>query len=261
MLFTSDAKRHKYIAKELAEHTSLQLIVDEKKSVSITKNNGLNDEDTLFWKNHFKLRENSEKQFFKDIEFPENVELLSLEHGKINSELVQEKLKEIRPDFIILFGTSIIKRDILNLFPNKFINLHLGLSPYYKGSATNLFPFYYKEPECVGATIHIASEKVDAGAILCQLRPEIEVKDDMHTTGNKVILKAGKLLPKILQDYNSGKIDLKKQSKSGKELRIKDLNISILKEIYKNFEQGMIIDYIRDKEQRDLSKPIVNFNF
>ena len=143
VLFTSDAKRHKYIAKELAEQTSLQLIVGEKKSISITKNDGLNNEDDLFWKNHFKLRENSEKQFFKNIEFPENLELLSLKHGNINSQLVQEKLKEINPDFIILFGTSIIKSDILNLFPNKFINLHLGLSPYYKGSATNLFPFYY----------------------------------------------------------------------------------------------------------------------
>ena len=261
VLFTSDAKRHKYIAKELAEQTSLQLIVGEKKSISITKNDGLNNEDDLFWKNHFKLRENSEKQFFKNIEFPENLELLSLKHGNINSELVQEKLKEINPDFIILFGTSIIKSDILNLFHNKFINLHLGLSPYYKGSATNLFPFYYKEPECVGATIHIASEKVDAGAILCQIRPEIDAKDNMHTIGNKVILKAGKLLPKILQDYKSGKIDLKKQSKSGKELRVKDLNISILKEVYENFEQGMIIDYIRNKDKRDLSKPIVNCNF
>ena len=261
VLFTSDAKRHKYIAKELAEHTSLQLIVGEKKSVSITKNDNLNNEDDLFWKNHFKLRENSEKQFFKDIEFPEHVELLSLKHGEINSELVQKKLKELNPDLIILFGTSIIKKDILELFPNKFINLHLGLSPYYKGSATNLFPFYYKEPECVGATIHIASEKVDAGAILCQIRPEIEVEDDMHAIGNKVILKAGNLLPKILQDYKAGKIDLIKQSKSGKELRVKDLNISILKEIYENFEQGMIIDYIRNKEQRDLHKPIVNCNF
>ena len=47
VLFTSDAKRHKYIAKELAEHTSLQLIVGEKKSVSITKNDNLNNEDLL----------------------------------------------------------------------------------------------------------------------------------------------------------------------------------------------------------------------
>ena len=35
---------------------------------------------------------------------------------------------------------------------NKILNLHLGISPYYKGSGTNYFPLVNNEPQYVGAT-------------------------------------------------------------------------------------------------------------
>ena len=36
------------------------------------------------------------------------------------------------------------------------------------------------EPECVGATIHRVVAKVDAGAILTQVRPEPHISDNAH---------------------------------------------------------------------------------
>lgn len=135
-------------------------------------------------------------------------------------------------------------------------NLHLGLSPYYKGSATNLYPYLFREPECIGATIHIASEKVDNGNILHQFRPNLIETDDLHDIGNKVIKKAGKVLPKILNAYRSGKLEPVLQKGSGKTCRNRDITPDVVREIYKNFEQGMIPHYLANKEKRDAEKPI-----
>ena len=258
VLLTSDSLRHKFIAAEISKQLDLKLIVIEAKSAKIQDTSELNKEDAEFISAHFEARNKSETLFFGSYkEFPEGIPQLRIPHGNINSALVNNAIDKSTPDLIVLFGTSIIKEPLLGKYSGKIINLHLGLSPYYKGSATNLFPYYHNEPECVGATIHLASSKVDQGSILHQLRPDIEVNDDLHSIGNKTILKTGNMLPKILKSYSNGKILPKTQTSAGKIFRIKDLTPAVLRTIYDNFEKGMIKEYLRKKEERDGEKPIV----
>ena len=219
-LFTSDSYRHKYLAASLDNSTELKLIVTERKSPRITDTSNYEKEDRIFLENHFIRRAESEKSYFGKFHFPGETPLLKMPHKGINDSLVMKCLEEAAPDYIILFGTSIISKKLLGRFPGKFINLHLGLSPFYRGSATNLFPYFYREPECVGATIHLASEEVDAGAVLFQLRPEIKPDDDLHEIGNKVIFEAGKILPEIINKYDKGMIKPKMQKQEGSFVRI-----------------------------------------
>ncbi len=109
----------------------------------------------------------------------------------------------------------------------------------------------------MGATIHLATSKVDDGPVLHQLRPDIEPEDDLHSIGNKTILKAGKILPEVIKAFSEKKIIPKKQSGIGRNCRNKDLTPTVLREIYSKFEKGMIKDYLEEKEERDGSKPIV----
>ena len=221
-LLTSDSLRHKYIAHSLAKRLDLALIIAEKKSPAITNTDSLSEEDAEFIKNHFLKRQNSEVEYFGAFtNFPTNSKLLKLDHGSINSKEVKAKIAESEVDYMLLFGTSIIKEELLNIYPGRIINLHLGLSPYYRGSATNLFPYYYNEPECVGGTIHLATSEVDKGAILYQFRPDIDPNDSLHDIGNNVILKGGKILPEILEKYASGILVPKPQTGSGYLCRIK----------------------------------------
>jgi methionyl-tRNA formyltransferase len=258
VLLTSDSLRHKFIAAEISKQLDLKLIVIEAKSAKIQDTSELNKQDAQFISDHFEARNKSENLFFGDYkEFPEKIPQLRIPYGNINSWEVNNAIDKITPDLIVLFGTSIIKDPLLGNYSGKIINLHLGLSPYYKGSATNLFPYYYNEPECVGATIHLASSKVDQGSILHQLRPNIEVNDDLHSIGNKCILNAGKILPEILRSYSEGKILPKTQTSAGKICRNKDLTPALLRTIYDNFEKGMIKEYLSKKEERDGEKPIV----
>jgi len=258
VLLTSDSQRHKFIAAEISKQLDLKLIVIEAKSANIQDTSELNKENSEFISAHFEARNKSETFFFGGHkEFPEEIPQLRIPNGNINSAQINDTIDKITPDLIVLFGTSIIKEPLLGKYSGKIINLHLGLSPYYKGSATNLFPYYYNELECVGATIHLATAKVDQGSILHQLRPDIEVNDDLHSIGNKTILKAGKMLPKILKSYSNRKILPKTQTSTGRIFRNKDLTPALLKTIYDNLEKGMIREYLQNKKFRDGEKPII----
>lgn len=258
ILLTSDSLRHKYIASRLADDLQLELVITEGKSARIEDTSNLNEEDAAFISAHFGARRKSEIQFFGDFkDFPKDVPLKQVPHGNINSESVASLVDSHQPDYLVLFGTSIIKDPLMERYSGHIINLHLGLSPYYKGSATNLFPYYHNEPECVGATIHLATQNVDDGPVLHQLRPDIEPNDDLHSIGNKTILKAGKILPEVIKAYSEKKILPQKQSGSGKICRNKDLTPALLREIYKKFEGGMVEEYLVRKEDRDAGKPVV----
>ena len=66
-------------------------------------------------------------------------------------------------------GCPIIEDPILSALPSYSINLHLGLIPYYKGSITAFWPFYYLEPAMLGTTYHIIDKYVDTGEIIHQM--------------------------------------------------------------------------------------------
>lgn len=235
----------------------MELIISETKSKMIQDTSSLSKEDADFIATHFAARKKSEEEFFGEYDFPEDVPVWKIKHGEINSLSASSTIKEIAPDMILLFGTSIIRDPLLKNFSGRIINLHLGLSPYYKGSATNLFPYYFNEPECVGASFHLATSEVDAGAVLHQMRPEISVSDSLHSIGNKTILKAGEVLPEVVESYFGGNVTPIQQDDQGRICRIKDLTPAVLRKIYENFEQGMIQNYLKDKTRRDAEKPIV----
>lgn len=258
VLLTSNSYRHQYIARCLAEQTDLQLIITEEKSAKISDTAGMNEKDAEYQKVHFRKREDSEIEFFGKEGFPSKVLQLKVSHGEINSELTLQVLNDIAPDYIILFGTSIITNELLKAFPNRFINLHLGLSPWYKGSATNLFPLIDGKPELVGATLHLATAEVDAGGILHQLRPELQKHDGLHDIGNKVILQAGNILPGVLKEYELGRIKPLRQGNPGKICRIKDLTTEKLKIAYRNIEEGLLDSYLINKKKFDAEFPVIS---
>jgi len=226
VFLTSDSLRHKYIAHQLSKCFDLKLIITEKKSLKIEDTTELIEEEAVFTKKHFQARLESEYSFFSNYnDFPSDVNRINLEHGKINTQEVYEMITSVNPDRIILFGTSIIKDPLLQKYEDKIINLHLGLSPYYKGSATNLFPIAYNELSCIGATIHVANAKVDQGPVLHQLRPVCELSDSLHDLGNKVIYQAGKDLLPVIQHHIDDSLIGTIQTQKGKVFRLKDVTV------------------------------------
>lgn len=261
-LFTSNHLRHKYVAAQIAKHLPLKLILTEEKNTAIENTVNYSSEDRKILDDHFNSRALSERNFFGHYdEFPLDVVLVQKEFGTLNSQETLDLLVANDINYILLFGTSIIKPLLLDFYPDKIVNLHLGLSPYYKGSGTNFFPIVTNEFECLGATIHLTTKRVDAGSILHQIRLEdISENDTIHSLGNKVIEKAGALYPKIVAAYLSGDIEAFPQKKieNTKEFRINDFTPEKLKQAQKVLLNLGISNYLKARTERITSKPIIS---
>ena len=121
----------------------------------------------------------SENKIFGDIDFlPHNVKTLAIKSGDLN-HLNYFQLKEsLSSDVYIIFGASYIKGWLIDfLVGQKAINIHMGLSPYYRGSSCNFWALYDNNPEYVGATIHFLSKGLDSGNMLFHCLPLFVKKD------------------------------------------------------------------------------------
>ena len=161
---------------------------------------------------------------------------------------------------IILFGSSIIKDFLLSEYEGRIINMHLGLSPYYRGSSTNFWPLVDALPECVGVTIHHAVLKVDGGRILSQGRPDVNEGDVSHDFGCKSIIKGVQLLIQTLDMMKDRTVAGIAQEGVGKLCKRKDFTLESLIRMQTNFQNGMVSEYLTRKKERDSRFPIISFD-
>lgn len=72
-----------------------------------------------------------------------------------------------KPDWVISYNYRyIIKREILDILPEKIINLHISFLPWNGGAHPNFWSFLENTPK--GVSIHLIDEGVDTGSILLQ---------------------------------------------------------------------------------------------
>jgi folate-dependent phosphoribosylglycinamide formyltransferase PurN len=98
--------------------------------------------------------------------------------------LTQEHLKEaLQSDIYVVFGSSFIKGWLIDfLIEKSALNIHMGLSPYYRGSSCNFWAMYDLLPNYVGATIHYLSKGLDNGPIIFHSVPKFENEDPFAFT-------------------------------------------------------------------------------
>tara|TARA_B100001750_G_C15495634_1_gene593967 strand:+ start:310 stop:1101 length:792 start_codon:yes stop_codon:yes gene_type:complete len=123
---------------------------------------------------YFNLVIKAEHDVFGQHRFlPSNVKSLSVKTGDLNWIDLKILNPALQSDYYIIFGSSFIKSPLVDFLVNKkAINIHMGLSPYYRGSSCNFWALYDKRPEYVGATIHLLSNGLDSGPILFHAIPQ-----------------------------------------------------------------------------------------
>ena len=84
--------------------------------------------------------------------------------NKCSMSLLSDFLKS---DIYIIFGGTYIKGELVDfLIKQKAINIHAGVSPYYRGTDCNFWALYDGNPHLVGATIHLLSKGLDSGPVI-----------------------------------------------------------------------------------------------
>lgn len=256
-LLTGNALRHSYAEKVIASQLELVGVVTEEKRPVYKLTEGISQQDQQLLEQHLAERNSAERRYLGKQE-SSVTEHLSVATGQINNQSVFEWVKEKDPDILLLYGTSIVRAPLLERFAERTINVHLGLSPYYRGAGTNFWPLVDGLPECVGATIHLATLTVDGGPILGQVRPEPLETDGAHDLGTKTIIRAMSVLPRLAISYLEGTIQPVQQDLgAGKEFRRKDFTADAIRRMRKNFAGGMMPIYCAELEGRQDRFPIV----
>jgi methionyl-tRNA formyltransferase len=158
---------------------------------------------------------------------------------------------------VLVFGTGILREPLLTAFGGRIINIHLGLSPYYRGAGTNFWPLVNREPEYVGATIHYLDAGIDTGPMLAHARPTVARGDGPHDIGNKTIVAAADTLLRAAAAHVAGTALPVPQWSGGRFYQRKDFSADAVRRMSRNFETGMIDEYLTARASRDAALRLV----
>lgn len=252
VILTGSEVRHEYFRKKIAIDERIFVLASycegsEKSLANLMHQKA--DTSQLEFK-HVEARLQSEKDFF--IEYISSIKDKSNPHfikkGAINEANIVNEIIELNPDLLVCYGSSLIKSELLTKFENRFLNVHLGLSPYYRGSGTNVWPLINSEPDMVGATYMYIDAGIDTGEIIHQIRADIFLGDSPHSIGNRLIRKMTSTYAEIIYNFNN--LEKEKQPKNqGKLYLEKDFTSKSCRQLYLNFENGMIESYINSPRQ------------
>ena len=179
-LITSDQIRHNYLVNLLSNIATKLNVIQEKKTFFSNQNKISN-----LMKNYFLKVDDAQKKVFGDAAIDKknkNIKLLSLENKELEKCSLNSLSDFLNSDIFIVFGSSFIKKDLVNfLIDHKALNIHLGISPYYRGTDCNFWALFDNNPHLVGATIHLLSKGLDSGQILYHALSEIKEDPFIYT--------------------------------------------------------------------------------
>lgn len=261
VILTGNEIRHKYFKLRLSLDKRFKVLASycEGTEQSLTKSIQLNPKTSQLEKLHVEARTQSEIDFF--LSYINSCKDLSkskfIKKGEINNIRIVAQILKLNPDLLICYGSSLIKSELLTHFKGKFLNVHLGLSPYYRGTGTNVWPLINNEPEFVGATFMYIDSGIDTGSIIHQIRADIMLGDSPHSIGNRLIKKMTEEYCKIIDKFDNLHTERQIFSK-GKIYYLKDFNSNTCKKLYSNIQNGLIENYLEKKKILKLPKIIKN---
>lgn len=259
IIFSGSHNRHLYVNSSVLKYFDETLVVImERENVLPSTPSNLSERDKKNFETHFNNRKIIEEKIYGEINiekiFAKN-EIIKIDAKKLNTIELAKRVKDFSADFCFIFGCNLILNPVLSSLPKNKINLHLGLSPWYKGSATLFWPFYFLQPQFAGVTFHQITEKPDAGNIIHQSTPKLEMGDTIHDVGAKCVIDAKNDISKLIKHFKKeGKFSESIQKTQGRVWREKDFHASHLRVIYDQFKDKIVDSYLNKELDKNLPK-------
>lgn len=226
-----------YFVNEIHKHFPVSLVVVEKKTTSrdhltfaqrlseSVKTYGIPTTLDLFV-DRFRSKPDpsiARDEFFGDQWHELNSDIEQFHVDNINSEECVGRLADEKFDVLLDHGTSIVKAPVLDTSPLA-LNLHWGLSPYYRGVSCTGWALVNWDPYNIGVTIHKLAKEIDGGDIVAQQRATVRPTDNAYSiemqltklgTGLTIEIlghmQRGKELTFHKQDFSQGFVTLTRQ--------------------------------------------------
>ena len=116
-------------------------------------------------------------------------------------DTLQNELEQAAIEVVALAGfMRIIPPDFIARWAGRMINIHPSLLPNHRGLDSHAAVLAAGDP-VTGATVHLVTSEVDAGAILGQVEVAVLPDDDAETLATRVLIAEHQLYPRILSQF------------------------------------------------------------
>lgn len=136
-----------------------------------------------------------------------------LQVNTINDDEVLSLYKNLAPDIIIVFGTRIIKKKIFSNFTCPVYNVHVGITPAYRGVHGGYWALVNNDLENFGITVHQIDAGIDTGQVEHQARILPSKKDNFTTYPLLQLLAGLDSLSKVIRGERSDENRVPSESK------------------------------------------------
>ena len=176
-VFTRDSARHIALVNKLVAVTNGVHAVIESSPPSVNA-----PPKSPVMAEYFSRVQQAEDHIFgSDITLDPRVNTQLIAPGQLNQLVPQQLQAALETDYVVVFGSSYIKGWLADaLIAKNAVNLHMGISPQYRGSACNFWALFDNNPQFVGATIHRLAKSLDTGSVIQHVRPEFTGQNLFH---------------------------------------------------------------------------------
>lgn len=136
--------------------------------------------------------------------------------SSVNDDDCLQYLQKLKPDIVLINGTRIISKKILQCVTATFINMHVGITPWYRGAHGGYWALYNNDAENFGTTIHLVDAGVDTGGILKYVFAKPDKADNFTTYPVIQVAEGIRVLPELINDFININYTVTKPTAKGK---------------------------------------------
>jgi len=249
MILCGRSARHLHVANTLCRAGEVLAIVQEtggewnlKKTLKKLRPENLARKAWRWLRDRRRYTGNPEAKFFfphgePRLDHPELVrEVLHINHPE-----VMKLARELKPDLICVFGTSLIRGELLSEGRLGIINLHGGLSPEYRGADCTFWALYNGEPEKVGCTLHYIDAGIDTGRLIAHISPEIREGDSELVLFWRAVKDSAEVYAEAVARLVQGEPLGRVQPAKGRLYQVKDRGLRKEQELDARLAAGMLV--------------------
>lgn len=122
---------------------------------------------------------------------------------------IADELKKKEVELVILAGfMRIVRKPLINAFPNKIMNIHPALLP--------AFPGLHSQKQAVdhgvrisGCTVHFVDEGTDTGPIIIQAAVTVSPDDTEDSLSEKILKFEHEIFPEAIKLFSEGRLEVR----------------------------------------------------
>ena len=156
-LLSSNTAHHRFFINMMKkDNLPLDLVIFEQKKFTpkFAVSPFYEEEENVFEENEFSkiidINDVNSESFFVD---------------DINDQKTLDLLEKKNINYGVVFGTGLIRKNIIDYFQENLINVHRGIAQEYRGLDSDLWAIYHEDFKNLGVTIHKVDQELDTGEI------------------------------------------------------------------------------------------------